>query len=120
MDIPDNILNPALYKKAKDLAEGPAKVALFGLEKPEDFLHFSQEAFDCVNWNISHTTDGFDAVTHRCVICQMAKEAKAPSPCAMHCINPFLSVIKGMSPTATLDVLETLQEGEKCHFRVIK
>lgn len=105
-------------KKARDLAEGPAKCAMFGLKTPKDFLNFSMDAFNCVNWEYKDTEDGFTATTHSCVACHMAKEAGAPSICEMHCINPFLAVVKGINPDNELFVKETLQDGEKCVFEV--
>lgn len=107
-------------KKARDLAEGPAKCAMFGLKTPEDFLNFSMDAFNCVDWQFDFTEEGFNATTYSCVACHMAKEAHAPSICEMHCINPFLAVIKGLNPKGELIVEETLWEGGKCLFKVKK
>lgn len=107
-------------KKAKDLAEGPTKCKMFGLQTPEDFLNFSMDAFNCVDWKYEYNEEGFTATTHSCVACHMAKEVSAPSICEMHCINPFLAVIKGINPEGDLTVEETLWEGEKCVFRVKK
>lgn len=113
--IRDAVIND---KRERDLAEGPAKCAMFGLQSPEDFLNFSMEAFNCVQWELTETENGFDAETKSCVACHMAKEAKAPSICEMHCINPFLAVIKGINPEGELTVKETLWEGNRCLFNV--
>lgn len=107
-------------KKARDLAEGPAKCVMFGLKQPEDFLRFSQDAFNCVDWNFEQRDEGFTATTQSCVACHMAKEAGSPSICEMHCINPFLSVVKGLHSENELTVEETLWEGNACIFHVKK
>ncbi len=105
-------------KRAKDLAEGPAKVKHYGITDAEQFLKFSSDTFNCAHWTIGKNNTGFKAVTKSCYVCGMAKQQNAPSPCEMTCISPVRGVIKGINKDHQLDVEETLWEGNKCVFNI--
>lgn len=105
-------------KKKRDIAEGPAKVQNYGIKSAEQFLQFSTDTFNCAHWDIQSEENGFTAITKGCVVCGMAKQAQAPSPCEMTCISPVRGIIKGINPNHDLEVKETLWDGEKCVFNV--
>ncbi len=105
-------------RRERDIAEGEAKVQQYGISSAEQFLQFSTETFNCVNWEIEQNEDGFTAVTKKCIVCAMAKQAGAPSPCELTCISPNLGVIKGVDKNSELIVEETLWTGERCLFKV--
>lgn len=105
-------------KCERDLAEGEAKVNQYGIESAEQFLQFSCDTFKCADWEFEYDENGFNAVSKSCVVCGMAKQAGAPSPCELTCISPNRGVVKGIDRNSELIVKETLWDGKKCLFRV--
>lgn len=105
-------------KGERTIAEGPDKVKMYGISSAEEFLQFSADTFACADWSFEFDSEGFTAVTPSCVMCGMAKQAGAPSPCEMTCIAPVRGIVKGIDPDHELVVRETLWEGNCCEFRV--
>lgn len=105
-------------KMAREIENGPEKVRQYQITDAAVFLKFSEEVFDCVAWDISPDTEGFTAVTKKCVFCGMAKKTNSPRPCMMTCIAPFAGVLQGINSKHSLEVKETLWEGDRCVFRV--
>lgn len=105
-------------KKKCDIENGPAKVTHYGITSAEQFLKFSSDTFNCAQWEFENDDKGFTATTRGCVVCGMAKQAGAPSPCELTCISPVRGIIKGINENHEFDVRETLWEGEKCVFRI--
>lgn len=115
----NGILEKVVQEKIEqDLREGPAKVQHYGLTSAEQFLQFSTDTFACAHWAFERDAQGVTATTKGCVVCGMAKQAGAPSPCELTCISPVRGVIKGLNPNNQFEVKETLWESDRCVFRI--
>jgi len=107
-------------KRAERRATGAAQAAQLGITEPQAAFTTSAELFGCADWTVNGAEgDGsFEAGATRCLLCVMVKKAGGPSPCRLFCLDPIEAMVKGLSPDARFEVMDTLYEGECCRVRV--
>jgi len=105
-------------KRAEQLQTGKTKAQQFGISDPRDVFRSITDLFRCADWTIDDRPGGFDATASQCLLCGFAKRMGARSPCRLYCLDPFEGMVKGLDPTATFTVKETLYRGEKCRVEV--
>ncbi len=80
----------------------------------EELYQRFSEIFGCAEWNTDTEGDSVAAESASCMLCGIARKQGAPQPCRPFCINPFTSYAQALG--YSLDVKETLWDGERCLF----
>jgi hypothetical protein len=105
-------------KRQEQHEQGATKAAAFGITSPEEVFTALGAAFGCASWDITPRTDGFDAEAGSCLLCALAKQKGADSPCRIYCLDPMAGMVKGLDPGAEMKVHETLWNGSACRVEV--
>ena len=115
----ENVLQSVTQrKKAEQMATGKVKAEHFGITSPEDVFTRLEEVFNCAAWEIQGAEKTFVAETKTCKLCAIAKKINAPAPCYLYCLDPMEGMVKGLNPSASFEVEETLWDGKKCRVLV--
>ncbi len=114
------LLEAVREKKAREQAlAAPAQLAQLGIRAPRELFERFAAIFGCAAWAVSETGDGgVLAETRTCLACAIARKRGAGRPCDLYCINPFRGLAAALQPSRTLQVEQTLWEGENCRFRL--
>jgi hypothetical protein len=107
-------------KKAREQAvAAPAQLAQLGIRTPRELFERFSAIFGCARWELAEAENGaLEAQTRSCLACAIAKKRGGGKPCELYCINPFRGLAAALEPARTLEVQETLWEGERCRFRL--
>jgi hypothetical protein len=107
-------------KKAREqAAAAPAQLSQLGIRSPRELFSRFAEIFGCARWELAELDGGaVEAQTRSCLACAIAKKRAGGKPCELYCINPFRGLAAALEPARTLEVQETLWEGERCRFRL--
>lgn len=105
-------------KRQEQIEQGAAKAANFGITSPEDVFTALGTAFGCTTWTVTPRGDGVEAETGSCLLCALAKQKGADSPCRLYCLDPIVGMVKGLDPGAEMKVHETLWNGSACRVEV--
>ncbi|HAE42476.1 MAG TPA: hypothetical protein DCG34_06080 [Clostridiales bacterium] len=101
-------------KKGEQMASGKIRAAQLVITKPQEVFEVLPEIFGCANWKTEDTEQGFKAEATGCMLCGLAKNMEAQSPCHIYCLDPMEAMVKGVDERADYKVQETLWDGEKC------
>lgn len=111
----------AEWKAAGQAAAASGQLARLGITTPASLFTRFMEVFGCARWAIEEEDGGTTIATARsCLACGIAKRRGAGKPCELYCINPFRALLAAMTPAARLEVDETLWDGTRCLFRVLR
>jgi hypothetical protein len=105
-------------KRAEQMATGAAKAEAFGLTTTDQVFTTLSEVFGCADWDVTPRDSDFDAVAQSCLLCALAKQKGASSPCRLYCLDPMAGMVKGLDPEAEMQVQETLWNGTACRVEV--
>ncbi len=107
-------------KREEQLATGAAKAAQFGIRSVEEVFTTLSACLDCADWTVTSNGGAVSAEATRCMLCGLAKQMDAPSPCRLYCLDPMEGLAKGLDPQAEFVVQETLWDGGRCKVEVRK
>lgn len=107
-------------KRREQLESGAIKAAHFDISTARQVFTKLSSVFGCANWQIDQRDDGFAAKSKSCVLCGLAKQKKAPSPCRLYCLDPMEGLVKGVEPGCKFTVESTLWTGDECRVVVSK
>ena len=114
------VIEQVTEKKAREQAlAAPTQLTQLGIRTPRELFERFSAIFGCARWQIQEEADGaMSAETRACLACAVARKRGAGKPCALYCINPFTGLVRALSPARSLQVQETLWDGERCRFRL--
>lgn len=98
----------------------PSQLKQLGITNASELFTKFSEIFGCIEWKVSSTEESISATGESCLLCSISKKMGTAQPCHMYCINPFKSLAKALEPSLTLQVKETLWDGNKCDFELKK
>lgn len=103
-------------KLAQQKIAAPAQLKQLEINSPEELFESFSRIFGCIEWNMSKDGNAISACGNSCLLCSIAKKMGTAQPCHIYCINPFRALAEALNPSFSLEVCETLWEGEKCRF----
>ena len=114
------ITDKVAAKKAREQAlAAPAQLAQLGIKTPAELFQRFGAIFGCAKWVVTEESGGtVTAQTSSCVACAIAKRRGGGKPCDLYCINPFRGLTGALQPARTLEVSETLWDGQRCTLTV--
>ena len=89
-----------------------------GITDPRQVFTTLSGIFECADWTVTDTPEGFSATCHSCMLCGMAKKIGSQSPCHLYCLDPMEDMVRALDADALFDVIETLYDGECCRVAV--
>lgn len=107
-------------KREEQMQTGKYRAVQFGIKNPEEVFFKLSELFGCANWAVESDNADFKAEATKCMLCAIAKKMGAQSPCNIFCLDPMEGMIRGIDPTYSFDVNETLWSGQKCKVNLSK
>lgn len=111
----------AEWKAAGQAVAAAGQLARLGITTPASLFARFMEVFGCARWTIQEEDGGATtAVARSCLACGIAKRRGEGKPCELYCINPFSALVAALAPAARLVVDETLWNGTRCLFRVLR
>ncbi len=116
------VLEAVAEKKAREQAlAAPAQLVRLGIGSPRELFERFAAIFGCARWQVRDGEEGETvAETGSCLACVIARKRGAPAPCALYCIQPFRAYASTFQPALRLEVDETLWEGGRCRFRMVR
>ena len=102
-------------KRKEQEAAAPAQLARLCIDAPAEVFRLFGEIFGCAAWEIvSDSDERTEARAASCMLCAIARQRGAASPCRLFCINPFSGFAKALGRELTVE--ETLWTGDECRF----
>lgn len=90
------------------------------IDSVENLFRQFSEIFGCIDWKVVETGEDYEATGNKCLLCNIARSMGTVQPCSIFCINPFRALTAAIKPGYILRVDETLWNGNKCKFQVIR
>ena len=98
--------------------QGAITCQRMGITDPRQVFTTLSGIFECADWTVTDTPEGFSATCHSCMLCGMAKKKGSQSPCHLYCLDPMEDMIKALDPGLVFTVQETLFKGTRCQVAV--
>jgi hypothetical protein len=115
----EGVLESVIERKRKEQLEmGAQKATRFGIQSAEEVFTQLSVFFRSATWQIRPKEEGFCAKNRVCILANIARQLKAPSPCRLYCLDPMEGMVRGLEPGASFNVEETLWEGNECRVDV--
>lgn len=89
-----------------------------GITDPRQVFSTLSGIFECADWSVADTPEGFTATAKSCALCGMAKKMGSQSPCRLYCLDPMEDMVHALDPGASFDVKETLYDGGCCQVEI--
>jgi hypothetical protein len=103
-------------KREEQMAGGAARARQLGINESARVPTDLSEIFRCADWKVTPRDAGFAAETRTCMLCAIAKKTGGARPCRISCLDPMEGMIRGLDPSLSVSVSETLWEGSMCRL----
>jgi len=97
---------------------GEELIKLFKISKPEE-VFIKIPGFNCVEWEIKATKNGFSAEANTCRFCDIVKEICSVSACELFCLNPIKAALEAVDPDIGFTVKKTLWDTDGCVIYIV-
>jgi hypothetical protein len=103
-------------KREEQMQGGAARARQLGITEAAGVPTALSEIFRCADWKVTPMDAGFAAETRACMLCAIAKNTGGACPCRISCLDPMEGMIRGLDPSLSVSVFETLWEGKTCRL----
>lgn len=103
-------------RKERQVQTAPYLNQQLGIQSVEDVFYTLSEIYDCANWLVKKTENGYVATATSCKLCALSKKMGGANPCNGWCLDPMLAMITatGKIDAGSIAVESTLMAGDCC------
>lgn len=91
-----------------------------GINSVEEVFYMLSEIYNCANWSVKKTEDGYVATATSCKLCALSKKMGGANPCNGWCLDPMIAMICDVCKidNKSITVESTLMDADCCKLNI--